>query len=151
MTEPTSAYTSGEPHAWAAVALQSGAIPPDAVLKGWFDRHAPKLAISQRERTDEDAGAERVWEFREGQAVAGAAHFPWTIGDGKGVGPFRENATHVFLSVSVPGRARGREGRRLLARCTAAVATSGDSAFVWWGRTGGIYTIRKFVERVEQG
>ncbi len=156
MAEPTSALDLttptrvGEPNAWAAVALQSGSIPPDAVLQGWFDRHAPKLVVSRREPTTDDANAEKVWEFREGEAVVGGAHFPWTIGDGKNSGPFREHVTHIFLSVSEPGRAGGREGRRLLARAAAAIAATGDAAFVWWGRTGGVYTIRKFVERVER-
>jgi hypothetical protein len=151
MTEPKSTPKKGEPHAWSAVALQSGSIAPPAVLQGWFERHAPKVEMCERERTDDDRGAERVWEFRDGQAIVGTAHFPWTIGDGKSTGPFRNHKTHVFLSVSEPGRAGGREGRRLLARATAAIASTGDSAFVWWGRTGGVYTIRKFVERVEQG
>jgi hypothetical protein len=139
------------PHAWAAVALQSGTIPPPAVLTSWLARHAPHIEIGERDRTGDDAGAERVWEFAEGQAKVGAAHFPWTIGDGKGAGPVRDHATHVFLSVSDHGRANGREGRRLLARATAAIASTGDSSFIWWGRTGGIYTIKKFVERVEKG
>jgi len=157
MTEPPStpntspARNRREPHAWAAVALQSGSIPPNGVLQGWFDRHAPRLVLTQRERNADEAGTEKVWEFVEGQAVVGAAHFPWTIGDGKGAGPFRDHATHVFLSVSEPGRAGGREGRRLLARAAASIGATGDAAFIWWGRTGGVYTIKKFLERVETG
>jgi len=132
---------------WAAVALRTGAIPPPAVMRSWLDRHAPHLRIEVLNADERDA--ERRYEFREGAARVGAAHFPWTIGTGGSAGPFKEHASHVFLSVSEPGRQNGREGRRLLARSVAAIATTADAAFIWWGRTGGVYTVRKFVERVE--
>jgi len=135
---------------WSAVALRSGAIPPPAVMRAWIDLHAPGLVVRDRMRYDDDASAEHVFDFVDGEAHVGAAHFPWTIGTGAANGPFTEHTSHVFLSVSKPGRANGREGRRLLARATAAIATTSDAAFIWWGRTGGVYTIRKFVERVEK-
>jgi len=134
-------------HTWACVALRTGAIPPPAVLRGWLARHAPKVQVADRTRAE--AHAEHVFEFVDGQAKVGAAHFPWTIGTGGPVaGPFTPHTSHVFLSVSEPGRADGREGRRLLARATAAIAATSDAAFVWWGRTGGVYTVTKFVERI---
>jgi hypothetical protein len=119
-------------------------------MRSWIDRHAPDLVVTDKMRDSQELNAEHVYDFVEGQAKVGAAHFPWTIGMGDGAGPFKEHASHVFLSVVNPGRQNGREGRRLLARATAAVATTADAAFIWWGRTGGVYTIRKFVERVEK-
>jgi hypothetical protein len=137
-------------HTWAAVALRSGSIPPPAVMRAWLDRYAPKLVVVDKMRDSQEANAEHVFDFVEGQASVGAAHFPWTIGTGDVAGPFKEHESHVFLSVSEPGRQNGREGRRLLARATSAIATTADAAFVWWGRTGGVYTVRKFVERIEK-
>ena len=137
-------------HTWAAIALRTGSIPPPAVMRAWLDRHAPKLVVVDKMRDSQEANAEHVFDFVEGQARVGAAHFPWTIGSGDTAGPFKEHASHVFLSVSEPGRQKGREGRRLLARATAAIATTADAAFIWWGRTGGVYTVRQFVERIEQ-
>lgn len=136
-------------HPWAAVALRSGSIPPPAVMRAWLDRHAPKLVVTDKMRDAQEANAEHVFDFVEGQARVGAAHFPWKVGVSGSRSIFAEHESHVFLSVSVPGRQNGREGRRLLARAAAAIATTADTAFVWWGRTGAVYTVRKFAERVE--
>ncbi len=137
---------AGRANLWAAVALRSGGLPPPAVVRTWLRKFAPKCTVAECERAPDEADAERTFRFEEYGAAVGCAHFPWGVA-GRDARVFKSHATHAFLSLSVPGP--GAVGRRALARAAASITATSDTAFVWWGRTGGIYRVADFLRRVE--